>query len=162
MPYPGLRHPEPLPLWQAPADPYLCMRHSNTVLAQSLWSLLVHTRFVWALWVSLMGMGFDSKHGFAPPTILLRFLLCPWMWDIFFFAGIQHSLVDGCSAMRCNFGLLMGEDECTSFFFAILYDGHNLLKLLPKVKYVKMKMSARANLFPSQFYSTYFLLLSQS
>ena len=30
------------------ADPYLCRRHSNTVLAQSLWGLwvLVHTRFV--------------------------------------------------------------------------------------------------------------------
>ena len=41
-------HPEPLPLRQATADPYLCRRHSNTVLAQSLWGLwvLVHTRFV--------------------------------------------------------------------------------------------------------------------
>ena len=30
----------------APADPYLLRRYSNTVLAQSLWSLLVLTRFV--------------------------------------------------------------------------------------------------------------------
>ena len=49
MPYPGLLHPEPLPLRQATADiwadPYLCRRHSNTVLSQSLWGLwvLVHT-----------------------------------------------------------------------------------------------------------------------
>ena len=52
MPYPGLLHPEPLPLWRATADPYLHRRHSNTILAQSLWGLwvLVHTRFVWALW----------------------------------------------------------------------------------------------------------------
>ena len=35
MPYPGLRHPEPL--WQATADQYLCRGHSDTVLAQSLW-----------------------------------------------------------------------------------------------------------------------------
>ena len=28
-------------------------------------------------------MGFDSKRDFAPPTILLGLLLCPWMWDIF-------------------------------------------------------------------------------
>ena len=28
--------------------------------------------------------GFDFKHDFAPPTILLGFLLCPWMWGIFF------------------------------------------------------------------------------
>ena len=46
MPYPGLLHPEPL--LQATANLYLCRRHSNTVLAQSLWGLLVlvHTRFV--------------------------------------------------------------------------------------------------------------------
>ena len=30
------------------------------------------------------GMGFDSKCDFAPPTILLGLLLCPWMWRIFF------------------------------------------------------------------------------
>ena len=43
----GLLHPEPLPLQQSTADPYLCRRHSNTVLAQSLWDIwvLVHTRF---------------------------------------------------------------------------------------------------------------------
>ena len=40
--------------------------------------------FVWALQVSLTGMGFDSKCDFAPPTILLGSLLCPWMWGIFF------------------------------------------------------------------------------
>ena len=107
-----------------------------------------------------MGMGFDSKCGFVPPTILLGLLLAPGC-RVSFFGGIQHSLVDGCSAMRCNLGVLTGEDECMSFF-ATLYDGHNLLKLLLKVKYIKMKMSARANLFPSQFYSTYFLPLSQS
>ena len=33
-------------------------------------------------WASLAGMGFDSKHEFAPPTVLLGFLLCPWTWDI--------------------------------------------------------------------------------
>ena len=46
MPYPGLLHPEPLHLQQSTADP--CRRHSNTVLAQSLWCLwvLVCTKFV--------------------------------------------------------------------------------------------------------------------
>ena len=37
MPYPSLLHPEPLPLWQSTADLYLHRRHSDTVLAQSLW-----------------------------------------------------------------------------------------------------------------------------
>ena len=48
MSYLGLLHPEPLPLQQSTADPYLHRRYSNTVLAQSLWGLrvLVHTRFV--------------------------------------------------------------------------------------------------------------------
>ena len=27
-------------------------------------------------------MSFDSKHEFAPPTILLGLLLCPWAWGI--------------------------------------------------------------------------------
>ena len=36
IPYPGLLHPEPLPLQQSTADPYLFRRHSNTVLPESL------------------------------------------------------------------------------------------------------------------------------
>ena len=43
----------------------------------SLW-VLVRTGFVWALGVCLVGMGFDSKRNFAPPTVLLGLLLCPW------------------------------------------------------------------------------------
>ena len=84
--------PRTLPLQQSTADPYLHRRHSDTVLAQSLWGLwvLVGTRFVWALCVSLAGMGFDSKCDFAPLIILLGLLLCPWIWGIFFFGGIQH------------------------------------------------------------------------
>ena len=39
MPYPGLLCPEPLPLWQATADPYLLRRHPKTVQSQSLWGL---------------------------------------------------------------------------------------------------------------------------
>ena len=85
----GLRHtqvcctqtlaPAAVHCWPVP-----CRRHSNTFLAQSLWGLwvLVCPRFVWALWASLVGMGFDSKRDYAPPTILLGLLLCPWMRDI--------------------------------------------------------------------------------
>jgi len=114
MPYPGLLHPEPLPLQQATADLYLHWRHSNTVLAQSLWGLwvLVHTRFVSALRVSLVGMGFDSKCDFALLINFLGPLLCPW--TCIFFGGIQHSPVNGCSSVSCNFWVLTGEDESTS------------------------------------------------
>ena len=34
------------------------------------------------------------------------------------FGGIQHPPVDGCSAARCSFGVVTG-DECTSFYSAI-------------------------------------------
>ena len=57
IPHRGLLHPESLPLWQATADPCLHRRHSNTVLTQFLWSLLVCCEgFVWALCAFLMGM----------------------------------------------------------------------------------------------------------
>ena len=76
--------PRVLPPQQSTADPYLLRRHPNTVLSQSLWGLwvLVCTRCVWAPWVSLAVMEFDSKCGFIPPTIRLGLLLCPWMWNI--------------------------------------------------------------------------------
>ena len=59
---------------QFTAVPYLLRRHSNTVLSQSLWGLwvLVCTRYVWALWVSLVGIGFYSKCDFAPSGYLLK------------------------------------------------------------------------------------------
>ena len=47
MSYPGLLHPEPMPLKHFAPDLYLHRRHSNTVSAQSLRGLwvLVHTSF---------------------------------------------------------------------------------------------------------------------
>ena len=121
MPYPGLLNPEPLPLWQATADSYFRRRHSYTVLAQSLWGVWVLgcTGFVWALWVSLGRMGFDSKNDFAPPIILLWVFLCPWMWSIFFWWHPTFSC-QSCSAVSYYFGVLTGEDELTSFYSAIL------------------------------------------
>ena len=72
-------------LQQATADPYLCMRHLNTILTQSLWGLWVLVRrFVWAFQVSLVVMRFESKCDFTLPTVLLGLLLSPWMWGIFF------------------------------------------------------------------------------
>ena len=76
--------PRALPLGQSTADPYLHRRCSDIVLSQSLWGscVLVCTRYVWALWASLAGVGFDSKREFTPPTILLGLLLCHWPWSI--------------------------------------------------------------------------------
>ena len=75
---------------------------------------------VWALWVCLVGKGFDSNCDFSLPTTLLEFLLRPWTWGIFF-GGVQHSPIDGFSAASCSFGVLAREDKCMSFCSAILH-----------------------------------------
>ena len=40
-----------------------------------------------------------------------------------FLGGIEHSPVDGCSAVSRNFGVLEGEDERTSFYSTIWQHG---------------------------------------
>ena len=58
MPYPGLLHPEPLPLRQSTADLYLHRRCTNTVLSQSLgvpeswWAqgLFEPSECLWQIW----------------------------------------------------------------------------------------------------------------
>ena len=82
------------------------LKHSSGSVSVNLW-VLVCTRFVWALQVSLAAMGFDSKCDFSPPTMMVGLLLCPWTWSIFFWLD---SSVDGYSAMSYNFGALPGED----------------------------------------------------
>ena len=52
--------------------PQETFKHSKAGLALSLRGLLVCTRFCLTLRTSLGGMGFDSKHDFAFPTILLE------------------------------------------------------------------------------------------
>ena len=65
-----------------------------------------------------MGVGFDSKHDFAPPTIFLG-LSFALGHEVSFFGGIQHSPIDGCLAAYCNFAVFAG-DEHTSFYSTIL------------------------------------------
>ena len=111
MAHPGLKHPE--------ARPLLTRTSAGDVQTQS--------------WLSLRGFsGFWCTEGLFVPSeclslvwvlilntiCLAGLLLCPWTWGIFF-VGIQPSPVDGCSAARCSFGVLTGE-ECTSFYSAIL------------------------------------------
>ena len=50
-----------------------------------------------------MGMEFNSKRDFAPPTLGI------------FSSGIQLSPMDSCSAVSCSFGVLTGEDEHTTY-----------------------------------------------
>ena len=103
MPYPGLVHPEPLPLQQATADPHLHKRCSNIALAQSLW--------VSGSWCT-QGLFESSEHLWQVRGLILNMTspLLPSCWGfsfalgrgVSFFGGIQHSPVDGCSATCCN------------------------------------------------------------
>ena len=124
MPHPALLHPEPLPLWRATADLYLCKRHSKTQRQ---------------VWLSLCGVsGSWCAQGLFDPSkclwwvwglilnVILPLLLSCWGFSfnlgcgVSFFGGIQHSPIDDCSAVSCNFGVLIGEDESTSFYSTIL------------------------------------------
>ena len=80
MPYPCLLPKNPCP-HSSPLLTHTSSGDTQTQFCLSLW-VLVCTRLVWTLWVSLVGMGFDSKPDFAPPTILLGLLLCSWAWSI--------------------------------------------------------------------------------
>ena len=78
----------------------------------------------------LVGMGLDSKHDFAPASVLLGLLLCPWEWGIFFWWDPTFS----CRWLfHRELQVLAGEDEHTSFYSAILgffLDGSGLLNSL--------------------------------
>ena len=95
------------------------LRHSKAGLAQPLWGLLVHQVlfdppkhlwWVWGLILNAILPLLPSCWGFS--SALRR--------GVSFFAGSQHSPVDGCSAVSCDFGVLTGEDELTPFYPAIL------------------------------------------
>ena len=53
----------------------------------------------------LVGMGFDSKRNFAPPTIFLGLRLCSWMWGIF--SKLLHSHAAAAPVPTVLLGLLL-------------------------------------------------------
>ena len=88
--------PEPLSPQQVTSD--LCLHRGHSNAQRQVWLSLCGVSgswcthgFVLALWESLLGMGFYSKCDFAPPTILLGILLCPWMWGTFFWWDTMFS-----------------------------------------------------------------------
>ena len=61
-----------------PTPPQEILKHSSGSISVGSLGPGVH-KFVWALWVSLVDKGFDSKplpHDFASPTILLLHFIC--------------------------------------------------------------------------------------
>ena len=112
---PGLLQPELLLQQQDTAD--LHRRHSFKFRSGSAsvgcLGPGVHKVFLSPLRVS-------SRYGVLILIVIL--LLLPSCWGfsfalgcgVSFFGGIQHSPVDDGSAVSCNFGVLLGEDEHTS------------------------------------------------
>ena len=125
---PSLLQPELLSPQQATADPCLCRRHSNAQrqagsnFCVGPW-IMVHKRFCLSPLSITGGYGFDSKR---VSPLLTSYWGLSFAFEcgvfFFFFCGIQQSPVDGCSAVSCEFGVLIGEDECKSFYFTILWN----------------------------------------
>ena len=103
----------------------LCCWRQHSDLQRQVWLSLL-----WGPWVLLCarfclcppsvsgGKIFNSKHNFAPPTILLGLILCPWTCGIFF----RWDPTFSCRWLfsSCSFGVLAGENEHASFYFTIL------------------------------------------
>ena len=128
MPHTGLGNPEPLPLRQATADPYLHRRHSNTQrqvwlsLCGVSWCPQAFLRALWHLWW-IWGLILNVIFPLLPSSWGFSFALeC----EVSSFGGIQHSSVDGCSAVSCSFGVLAGGNERMSFYSTILVCKQNL------------------------------------
>ena len=104
------------------------------------------------VWLSLHGVSGSwcsqdffkpSKHLWQVWSLILNMILpiIPSCWGVSFalghgvsfFSGIEHSSINGCLAVRCNFGVLTG-DECTSLCSAILVSQGDTCSLEKKLQ----------------------------
>ena len=129
---PGLLLPDPLSLKQASAAQCLWRRPSNSY--RHVWGNLLlgggvvttpfpgswcTQGFVCAFQASPESMRFDLNMTalLLPSCHSFSFALG---FGVPFFGVFQHSPIDVCSAASCDFGVLAGWDDCTSFYSAIL------------------------------------------
>ena len=112
MPYPGLLHPEPLPLRQplltctstGDTQTQFCLSLCGVPGSSCVHGLFEPSEHLWRIW----GLILNMISPLLPSCWGFSFVLgC----GVSFFGGIQHSPVDDCSAVSCNFGVLTGEDE---------------------------------------------------
>ena len=153
---PGLLQPEPLSPRQGTADPCLHRRYSNT--QRQVWFSLCGASGSWCT----QGLFEPSKSLWQVWGLILNTILplLPSCWGfsfalgcgVSFFGGIQHSLVNNCSAAICNFGVLTGEYERMSSYSTILPElpdyilGYSLsfsscLSLYPSNEEIKKEIS---------------------
>ena len=112
-----------------PTPPQETCKHSKAGLAQSLCDLLLRPRFCLSRTSQTKRYGVLILNIWRVWGLILNISpLLPSCWGFYFAigcgvslsGGIQHSPVHGCSAASCNFGVLAGEDECTSSYSTIL------------------------------------------
>ena len=114
-----------------PCTPQEILKHSSVSVSVGFLGPGVH-KYVWALWASLARMRFDSKCEFAPPTIFLGLLPCPWRRGIssqllqgllsyWGFSDLGHGVsIHGCSRevqallLTLNVGNLLSAAGCSS------------------------------------------------
>ena len=122
MPHPSLLHPEPLlqsTLTHTSAgDTQTLKGKSGSVSVGSLGpgahkDLFETSKSLWQVW----GLILNTISPLLPSHWGFSFALGH---GVYFFAEIQHSPVDGCSAASCNLRVLKGEDEHMSFYSAII------------------------------------------
>ena len=126
---PGLLYSMPLTPRDVTANPCVCRRHLDAhrqVWLSLLWGhcsfllgpgahkvLYEPSEHLWRLWALIL-------------NVISPLLLSCWGFSfalgcgVSFFGGIQRCPVDG-SLVTCSFGVLTGEDECTSCHSAILW-----------------------------------------
>ena len=95
------------------------LKHSKTVLAQSLVGslgsdehmvLFEPSEHLWMVWGFILNVILSLLPSFGGFSFALGN-------GVSFWGGIEHSPVNGFSAVSCNFAGLTGEDEHTSFYF---------------------------------------------
>ena len=111
-PAPAAGHCWPIPLQETlkHSSGSVCVGVSGSWYAQGLFEPSEHLWWLWGLILNMILPLLPSWWGFS-------FALgC----GVSFFSRIQHSPVNRCSAVSCNFGVLVGEDEHMSFYSTIL------------------------------------------
>ena len=73
------------------------------------------TKHLWSVW----GLILNEISPLLPSFWGFSFVLGCWLS---FVGGIQHSPINGCSALSCNSGGLTGDDEGMSFYSVILWE----------------------------------------
>ena len=73
---------------------------------------------------------------------------------ISFLGGVQHSPVNSCAAVSCNFGVLTGEVERTSFYSTTLFDNQKRCPFHYESE-VKVKSLSHVRLFATPWTVAY-------